>query len=106
MPGTSSTDPQLSAPLTPTQYDLAVTAAHDLAERRSANIAEITVIEVEEVTWPDASLGCPQKGLQAAQVLTPGIRILLELDGQSVSYHAGAGRDPFYCATPRAPTAS
>jgi hypothetical protein len=92
--------------LTPTQYDLALAAADDLAKRRSVEVDEITVVSVEEVTWPDASLGCPQKGLQSAQVLTPGIQILLELDGKSVAYHGGSGRDPFYCPTPQAPTGS
>ena len=49
----------------------------------------ITVKVVEPVDWPDASLGCPQPGMMYAQVITPGYRIVLEVDGQSYEYHAG-----------------
>ena len=39
------------------------------------------------MTWPDASLGCPQTGFVYDQVLTPGFQILFEAGGQSYSYH-------------------
>jgi hypothetical protein len=75
----------------------------ELADVSSTNPIVVTV--VEEVTWPDASLGCPMKDMQYAQVLTPGTRIVLEHGGRSYAYHAGVGSDPFYCARPGSPLA-
>ena len=51
----------------------------------------ITVRSVEAVDWPDASLACPQPGMMYAQVITPGYRIVLEVDGKSYEYHTGGG---------------
>lgn len=78
-------------------------AATDLAERLGVTVDEIDVVSVDEVTWPDASLGCPQKDFQYAQVLTPGIRIELSSQGRTYAYHGGDGRDPFYCVDPQQP---
>ena len=63
----------------------------DLATSRST----IEVVTVEEVTWRDSSIGCPMKGMQYTQVLTPGTRIVLQHDDSTFSYHAASGRDPF-----------
>ena len=78
-------------------------AATDLADRLGVRVEDITVRSVEEVTWPDASLGCPQKDFAYAQVLTPGIRITLDAAGAEYAYHAGDGRDPFFCLDPQQP---
>ncbi len=78
-------------------------AIDDLVERTGVDAQAVTVVSVDEVTWRTASLGCPQRGFQYAQVLTPGVRIVLEADGVAHSYHAGAGRGPFFCADPEAP---
>ena len=115
-PSTSTTpDPSVPAPPTtvapgpddlgPTAQRLVDVAASDLVERLDldATSAEIEVVSVEEVTWRDSSLGCPVKDMQYTQVLTPGTRIVLRHDGVTFDYHAGAGRDPFYCARPEAP---
>ena len=110
---TGSTDhgstPADSAPptLSPTAQRLADVAIADLLTRldASADPADIAVVSVEEVNWRNGSLGCPAKGMQYTQVITPGTRIVLTHDGVSYEYHAGSGRDPFYCATPEAPLA-
>jgi len=47
---------------------------------------------VREAHWPDASLGCPQKGQVYAQELTAGYSIQLEVDGASHQVHVGSGR--------------
>ena len=72
----------------PDHRDLAMA---DLAARLSVNPAAITVTVVEPIDWPDASLGCPQPGMMYAQVVTPGYRIVLEVDGKSYEYHIGGG---------------
>ncbi len=48
---------------------------------------EVKVISVEEVVWPDTSLGCPEPGMFYAQVLVPGYRIILEVGGKRVEVH-------------------
>ena len=58
---------------------------------------------VENVTWPDSSLGCPEEGTQYAQMLTDGVLIVLELDGQQYEYHAALGDEAFYCENPQPP---
>ena len=72
----------------PDHRDLAVA---DLAAKLSVDPATITVKAVEPIEWPDASLGCPQPGMMYAQVITPGYRIMLEIDGKSYEYHTGGG---------------
>jgi hypothetical protein len=52
-------------------------------------------IEVEDATavdWPDASLGCPQKGMAFIQVITPGFRVRLRAGDKSYEIHVGGGR--------------
>lgn len=84
--------PQTSRPTRPDAFAVA-----DLAQRLSIPVEEVTVVEMREVTWPDAGIGCPQPGMNYAQVLTEGVLIRLEAGGQSYDYHGAAGRDPFLC---------
>lgn len=52
---------------------------------RSAG-TEVEVLSVEAVEWPDGCLGCPQEGEMCVMAITPGYRILLELDGRTYEY--------------------
>jgi hypothetical protein len=52
----------------------------------------IIVRDLRRVEWPDASLGCPEKGMMYAQVVTPGYEMRLEVGGQSYPMHVGNGR--------------
>jgi hypothetical protein len=63
-----------------------------LAEELGIHAETIRVRTVEAVEWPDASLGCPKKGQQYAQVVTPGHRVLLEADGRTYDVHVAGGR--------------
>lgn len=96
-------DTAVDSTLGPTAQGLVAIALQDLQERFDLTSADVTVVTVEEVTWRDASLGCPQKDMQYQQVLTPGTRIVLTDGDRTFNYHAGAGRDPFYCARPETP---
>jgi len=81
-PGLSPISP-LPAPPTP-----ALTAAVTyLAGELGVPLEAVTAISFEPVEWPDASLGCPQPGMMYAQVVTPGYRILLEVDGVQYEIH-------------------
>ncbi len=77
----------------PVEDPLAQAAVTDLAARLGIDESAVTVVSVEEVTWSDGSLGCPEPGMMYTQALENGSLIVLEV----------AGRDPFYCATPIAP---
>ena len=61
----------------------------DLSERTGLSTSEIVVVSVEEVTWSDASLGCPQPDMVYAQVLTDGLRVILEAGGSYYDYRSG-----------------
>jgi hypothetical protein len=47
------------------------------AARLQVDAEAVEVLEVEPAEWPDAALGCPEKGKVYAQVLTSGYRVLL-----------------------------
>lgn len=72
-------------------------AADDLAGRLGIDSSSVKVVLVEEVVWSDTSLGCPQPGMSYAQVLTDGMRIVLEAEGALYDYRSGGQRDPFLC---------
>jgi hypothetical protein len=74
-----------------------VIAVDDLADRLDVDTTAITVIDVEEVVWPDGALGCPQPGRVYSQVPTDGLRILLGHNGSEYVYHSGGTVDPFLC---------
>ncbi|QGG96407.1 hypothetical protein [Actinomarinicola tropica] len=78
-------------------------AVADLAARLDVDPADVGVVSVEAVTWSDASLGCPQPGMMYPQVLTEGVRIILEVDGRQYRYHGGATGDPSLCGRPEEP---
>jgi hypothetical protein len=42
--------------------------------------------------WPDASLGCPEKGMVYAQVVTPGYWVQLQVDEKVYDIRVGNGR--------------
>ncbi len=72
-------------------------ALDDLAERLGTGLDEIEVMGFEEVTWSDASLGCPERGKAYAQMVVKGSIIELAVAEQIFIYHAGEGRKPFLC---------
>jgi hypothetical protein len=79
----------------------AVQAAQaDLAEKLGVEKGAIEVLSVEAVDWPDASLGCPQPGMMYAQVITPGFRVLLGVEGQVYEYHTDRGQTAVLCQAP------
>lgn len=77
----------------------------DLAARLEVTADEVKVTAVEDVTWPDASLGCPRPGMDYTMALVPGYRVVLEVAGRAYEYHTDKGTRVVYCeqstATPR-----
>ena len=72
-------------------------AREDLAQRLSVPVEQIAVLEAKAVVWPDASLGCPQPGMEYLQVLTEGLLIRLGIGPIQYEYHGGGRQDPFLC---------
>jgi hypothetical protein len=46
--------------------------------------------QVQSLTWPDGSLGCPQPGRVYTQALVPGYLVVFGASGLSLRYHASA----------------
>ena len=63
------------------QEEILALVKEDLAEREGVDVDEIGHPSVEERTWSDVSLGCPEEGMMYAEVLTPGYQILLSIGG-------------------------
>jgi hypothetical protein len=72
-------------------------AITDLAERLGISEDQVQVIDAKAVTWPDASLGCPQPGMVYAQVTTPGYWILLEALENRYPYHTDVATQIILC---------
>lgn len=92
----------IPSPLAPDLQKLIEKAKEDLANRLTISKDQISFIEIFEVTWPDSSLGCPQKGLAYAQVMTPGYLIRLASGNSQYEYHSGKGPDVIFCSNPSA----
>jgi hypothetical protein len=78
-------------------------AREDLAKRLSIEITEISLVGAKEVVWPDASLGCPKRGVFYIQVLTDGYRILLDANATTYEYHTDTGEQVVLCENPEFP---
>ena len=79
-------------------------AVADLSEKLDIAESSVEVLSATLVTWSDASLGCPEPGMQYAQVLTDGALIELMANDQTYSYHMGGNEfEPFLCEEPKAP---
>jgi hypothetical protein len=78
-------------------------AIADLAGRLGVAPAQVAVVSVEAVVWPDGGLGCPQPGMMYPQVLQDGLRIRLAVDSVVYQYHSGGRRAPFLCEHPAEP---
>jgi hypothetical protein len=63
-------------------------AREDLAGRLQVPESEIRTAGVEPMTWPDASLGCPEPGMVYATVETEGWVVRLRHGDREFRYHA------------------
>jgi hypothetical protein len=53
-----------------------------LSEQLGVTLGEVEILDTEEVEWPDACLGLPDQDEACAQVVTPGWRVMFEVQGQ------------------------
>lgn len=92
------------ASLDPEQQDLARLAVATLAADLGVPEDEVLVDTLRAVNWPDSSLGCPQPGQAYMQVVTPGHKITLRVDGQFHFVHEARGK-AFVCRRAKAAVA-
>lgn len=83
-----------------TLAQLIAAAADELGFDASA----VSVVSAESVTWSDGSIGCPEPGMMYTQALVPGYRVVLEVDGEELHFHAAEGRAFFLCDNPQPPS--
>lgn len=62
-------------------------AQNFLSESLGVDVTQVQVVKVEDMEWPDACLGLPSGDEACAQVITPGFRITLEVNGQTYILH-------------------
>ena len=69
-------------------------AREDLLSRVELSAGKVKIKAAEAVEWGDTSLGNPEPGMVYAQVVTPGLILVLEdgTSGSTYTYHTGGGR--------------
>jgi hypothetical protein len=83
----ASSEEMEPAALPPGSQAAVVAASTDLAQSTGIPAGQIQPVLVEPKEWPDASLGCPEPGQAAIQVVTPGYLMILEAQGRRYEYH-------------------
>jgi hypothetical protein len=72
--------------------DAVALARKTLAGALAVPVERVEVQKAEDVDWPDASLGCPEKDRRYAQVITPGHRVVLKAGGRTYEVHTAGSR--------------
>ena len=78
----------IAAPITADQPLAAENLRGLLARQLQVDLVAVTVVSTEAVAWPDGCLGAAGAEEVCAQVVTPGYKITLSVDGQEYSYHS------------------
>ena len=64
-------------------------ARQALAAKLNLPLDQIVVISMNQVDWPNACLGLPEKDEMCAQVITPGYRVMLRANNQEYEVRTG-----------------
>ena len=70
------------------EIDIETAARELLAGELEVDERAFILNSSEPVQWPDASLGCPQEGVAYAAVVTPGFKLVFELEGDLHEVHS------------------
>ena len=73
--------------LSPELQTVAKQATAILVETLGVTPDDVTILEIERVTWRDGSLGCPKPGMMYTQVITPGYLVKAEVKGEFRMVH-------------------
>jgi hypothetical protein len=77
--------PTVPAPQSPTPAAAALVSA--IAGLLKVAPADVQILSSEPADWPDACLGVSSPGQVCAQVITPGYRVVAQVNGQQVEFH-------------------
>ena len=91
------------APIGEVPADVLDAITSEAAERAGVEPSEVTIRTAEAVTWSDGSLGCPEPGMMYTQALVPGYRVVVEVGGDEMNFHASERGDFQFCENPRPP---
>jgi hypothetical protein len=69
------------------------------AAQNNLDVSTIRLVSSEQVDWPDGCLGVAKPGMMCIQVITPGYRIILEVNGRAVELHSTISGD-YYVEAP------
>lgn len=84
-------------PLDSKTRQIADLARSTLATELGVDPALIEVDKVKAMQWSDMSLGCPQPGFGYGQVITPGYRVSLRVDGAVHLVHTNTSSRAVVC---------
>jgi hypothetical protein len=84
-----SESPLEEAAVTPesAELDAGALVRQILAQQLQLDLDQIEIVSVEAVEWPDACLGVYTADMMCAQVITPGYRVILAVNGEQYEYH-------------------
>lgn len=88
-------------PLTDVERAAAQVAVDALATELGVARDQVFVDTVRAVEWRDSSLGCPKPGVAYLDVISPGHRVILRVDGQVHVVHESRNR-AFVCVQTKA----
>jgi hypothetical protein len=74
-----------------------------VAEHSGLAEEDLKVLSVEEVTWSNSAIGCPQPDRAYLDRIVPGVRVIVEGGGQMFYVHGGEAGNLFVCETPEEP---
>jgi hypothetical protein len=110
IPSPALNDQPVGQPVNTAQIPRAVRLAvvADAARRFSVPESSVVLVRAEQVTWSDASLGCPEPETMYTQALVPGFRVVAKTSGGELLYHTdthGLTRNCQVHEGPRLPSA-
>lgn len=79
---------QVEPPASSGQSEIAALAVQFAAAELGVDPANIQVIAAEPVDWRNSCLGVEKPGEMCMDVITPGYRVVLEIDGQQIYVHS------------------
>ena len=71
---------------------LVMLAKFDLTLKTGVDIEKITTVSVEQINFSDTSLGVTEPGVQYEPIVTPGLIIILEAEGEEYEYRASGAK--------------
>lgn len=90
-----------AAPLTDVERAAVHVAIDALVTELGVARDQVSVDTVRAVEWRDSSLGCPKPGVAYLDVISPGHRVILRVDGQVHVVHESRNR-AFVCEQTKA----